>query len=161
MEPHRHVHLHQRWYLLGWDIDKEDWRVFRLDRLSELRSQSRRFSLRPLPAGTGIDYLREGINKHRQRVVLTIDAPMTAVAEAFTRQDVVLTASAGGGTRAVLMLDCWQWLLPALAFLDVEFTVEEPEEFRAALRQFGAHLVRDRPPVPPPGSGSITRPTAR
>ncbi|MGP3924225.1 helix-turn-helix transcriptional regulator [Streptomyces sp. 8N616] len=143
VEPHRHIHLHQRWYLLGWDIDKQDWRVFRLDRVAEIRARSRTFSLRPLPAGSGIDYLREGINRHRQRVVLTIDAPMTAVADAFTHQDVVLTAAAGGGTRAVLMLDSWQWLLPGLAFLGADFTVEEPGEFRAAFRQFGARLGRN------------------
>ena len=142
VEPHRHIHLHERWYLLGWDIDREDWRAFRLDRAAELRALSRTFSLRPLPAETGLDYLREGMNRYRQRVVLTIDAPMAAVADAFTRQDVDLTAAEGGGTRAVLVLDSWQWLLPALAFLDADVTVEEPEEFRVAFRQFGARLGR-------------------
>ncbi|MFI8849656.1 helix-turn-helix transcriptional regulator [Streptomyces sp. NPDC053499] len=142
VEPHRHLHLHQRWYLLGWDVDKRDWRVFRLDRVAGLRARSRRFSPRPLPAGTGLDYLREGLNKHRRRVVLTIEAPMAKVADAFTRQDVELTAAPGGGTRAVLALDTWQWLLPGLAFLDADFTVEEPEEFGAALRRFAARLGR-------------------
>ncbi|WP_229374981.1 helix-turn-helix transcriptional regulator [Streptomyces spirodelae] len=142
VEPHRHLHLHQRWYLLGWDVDKGDWRVFRLDRVAGLRARSRRFSPRPLPAGTGLDYLREGLNKHRRRVVLTIEAPMAKVADAFTRQDVELTAAADGGTRAVLALDTWQWLLPGLAFLDADFTVEEPEEFRTALGQFAARLGR-------------------
>ncbi|UNZ20796.1 YafY family protein [Streptomyces sp. 891-h] len=142
VEPHRHLHLHQRWYLLGWDVDKRDWRVFRLDRVAGLRARNRRFSLRPLPAGTGLDYLREGLNKHRKRVVLTIEAPMAKVADAFTRQDVELTAAPGGGTRAVLALDTWQWLLPGLAFLDADFTVEEPEEFGAALRRFAARLGR-------------------
>ncbi|WP_246530836.1 helix-turn-helix transcriptional regulator [Streptomyces bathyalis] len=142
VEPHRHIHLHMRWYLLGWDTDKEDWRVFRLDRVAELRVHSRTFSPRPLPAETAGAYLREGINRYRQRVVLTIDAPVTAVAEAFYRQDVDLTATEGGRTRAVLMLDSWQWLLPALAFLDADVTVEEPEEFRTAFRDFGARLTR-------------------
>lgn len=142
VEPYRQIHLLLRWYLLGWDTDKEDWRVFRIDRVSELRAQSRTFAPRALPAGTGVDYLRQGINRNRQRVVVTIDAPMTEVADAFTHEDIDLTAAAGGGTRAVLMLDSWQWLLPRLAFLDADFCVEEPAEFREVLRRFGARLGR-------------------
>ncbi|MFC4494577.1 helix-turn-helix transcriptional regulator [Streptomyces ovatisporus] len=142
VEPHRHIHLHQRWYLLGWDVVKEGWRVFRLDRVAELRVHNRTFTLRPLPDGAGTDYLREGIGRYRQRVVLTIDAPLTAVADAFARQDADLTGAEGGGTRAVLMLDSWQWLLPALAFLDADVTIEEPEEFRTAFRHFAARLAR-------------------
>ncbi|MFE3648269.1 helix-turn-helix transcriptional regulator [Streptomyces sp. NPDC059152] len=144
VEPHRHMHLHQRWYLLGWDIDKQDWRVFRLDRVAALLAREQTFSPRPLPTGTGLDYLREGMNRHRRRVVLTIDASMRAVADAFHRQEVELNVVAGGATRVVLTLDTWQWLLPALAFLDADFTIEEPEEFRAAMRHFGTRLSRDR-----------------
>ncbi|MEU5608702.1 YafY family protein [Streptomyces sparsogenes] len=142
VEPYRQIHLLLRWYLLGWDTDKEDWRVFRIDRVSELQAQSRTFAPRALPARTGVDYLRQGLNRNRQRVVMTIDAPMTEVADAFAHEDVDLTAAAGGGTRAVLMLDSWQWLLPRLAFLDVDFRVEEPAEFREVLRRFGARLGR-------------------
>ncbi|NUP44207.1 MAG: YafY family transcriptional regulator [Streptomyces sp.] len=142
VEPYRQIHLLLRWYLLGWDTDKEDWRVFRIDRVSELQTQSRMFAPRALPAGTGVDYLRQGINRNRQRVVVTIDAPMTEVADAFADEDIDLTAAAGGGTHAVLMLDSWQWLLPRLAFLDADFRVEEPAEFREVLRRFGARLGR-------------------
>ncbi|WP_431980319.1 helix-turn-helix transcriptional regulator [Streptomyces qinglanensis] len=151
VEPHRHLHLHQRWYLLGWDLDRRDWRVFRLDRLDGLRVTGRAFSPRPLPAGTGIDRLRAGINRQRRRVVLTVDAPVPAVADAFHRQDVVLSALAGGATRAELALDSWQWLLTGLAFLDADFTVEEPEDFRTALRDFAARLGRAAPGPPPDG----------
>ncbi len=142
VEPYRQIHLLMRWYLLGWDTDKEDWRVFRIDRVSELKARSRTFAPRTLPARTGVDYLRQGLNRNRQRVVMTIDAPMTEVADAFAHEDVDLTAASGGGTRAVLMLDSWQWLLPRLAFLDADFRVEEPAEFREVLRRFGARLGR-------------------
>ncbi|MEU1669058.1 YafY family protein [Streptomyces sparsogenes] len=142
VEPYRQIHLLLRWYLLGWDTDKEDWRVFRIDRVSALQAQTVTFTPRALPARTGVDYLRQGLNRKRQRVVMTIDAPMTEVADAFAHEDIDLTAAAGGGTRAVLMLDSWQWLLPRLAFLDADFRVEEPAELREALRRFGARLGR-------------------
>lgn len=140
VEPHRQLHLHLRWYLLAWDTDKDDWRVFRTDRITDLREPGRTFTPRPLPADTGIDYLRQGLNKDRQRVVLTIDAPMPSVADAFKHQDVELTPLAPDSTRAVLMLDSWQWLLLGLAFLDADFTIHEPAAFRAACQRFGARL---------------------
>ncbi|PFW99998.1 Bifunctional ligase/repressor BirA [Nocardia farcinica] len=140
VEPHRQIHLRLRWYLLAWDTDRRDWRVFRTDRITGMRVGERVFTPRPLPADTGIDYLRAGFDKHRQRVVLTVDAPVAAVAGALTGQDLELTALPDGRTRAVLMLDTWQWLVLALAFLDAEVTVEEPAEFRAALHRFGDRL---------------------
>src|ERR687885_63700 len=33
VEPHSLVNLGRRWYLVGWDRGREDWRTFRLDRL--------------------------------------------------------------------------------------------------------------------------------
>ncbi|MBW4720304.1 helix-turn-helix transcriptional regulator [Saccharothrix obliqua] len=142
VEPHRQIHQHLRWYLLGWDTDKQDWRVFRTDRVTDLRQQSRTFTPRPLPADSGVDYLRRGLDKQRQRVVLTVDAPMAAVADVFKYQDVELTPAADGGTRAVLGQDTWQWLLPHLAFLDADFTIHEPAGFRAACRRFADRLKR-------------------
>src|SRR5438067_4262924 len=33
VEPYRLVHWGRRWYLVGWDVDRTDWRTFRVDRL--------------------------------------------------------------------------------------------------------------------------------
>src|ERR1700759_3238322 len=33
-EPHRLVLLGRRWYLVGYDLDRQDWRSYRLDRLA-------------------------------------------------------------------------------------------------------------------------------
>lgn len=34
VDPHRHVHREGRWYLVGFDLDRDDWRAFRFDRIS-------------------------------------------------------------------------------------------------------------------------------
>jgi predicted DNA-binding transcriptional regulator YafY len=148
VEPHRQIHLRQRWYLLAWDLDRQDWRVFRTDRITDVREQARTFTPRPLPADTAVDYLRQGLNQPRQRVVLTIDAPMTAVADALKQEDADLTPLTPTRTRATLHLDAWQWLLPGLAFLDADFTVDEPAAFRAAARRFATRLRRRAVPAP-------------
>lgn len=142
VEPYRQIHHSLRWYLLAWDTDKRDWRVFRIDRVSDLRDLGRIFAPRRLPADTGIDYLRQGLHERRHRVVLTVEAPMTAAADAFKYQDVELTPIGQNRTRAVLMLDSWPWLLLHLAILDTEFTIDEPADFRVACRQFAARLTR-------------------
>ena len=33
VEPHNLVSAGRRWYLVGWDVRRDDWRTFRLDRL--------------------------------------------------------------------------------------------------------------------------------
>lgn len=33
VEPHRHVLRKRQWYVIGFDIDRDDWRLFRLDRM--------------------------------------------------------------------------------------------------------------------------------
>lgn len=34
VEPHHVVAHNRRWYLVAWDLEREDWRFFRLDRIS-------------------------------------------------------------------------------------------------------------------------------
>ena len=33
VEPHRLVSLRNRWYLVGFDLDRDDWRTYRVDRV--------------------------------------------------------------------------------------------------------------------------------
>lgn len=141
VEPYRQVHRHLRWYLLGWDLDKDDWRVFRIDRVAALRVTTASFTPRALPAGTAIDYLDQGLQRHRERVVLVVDAPSAAVLDAFRYEDVDLAPLDERRTEVVLWLDTWEWLPASLAFLGADFTVEEPRAFREALRRFGGRLV--------------------
>lgn len=35
VEPHRHILRHGIWYLIAYDTGREDWRVFRLDRIRD------------------------------------------------------------------------------------------------------------------------------
>ena len=141
VEPHRQIHHHLRWSLLAWDTHKGDWRLFRIDRIAHLHTSTMTFTPRPLPAETALDYLRQGFNKHRERVVLTVDAPLPAVADALKYQEAEVSPLDDRRTKVVLMLDTWEWLLLNLAFLDADFTIHEPSDFRAACQVFGARLL--------------------
>jgi predicted DNA-binding transcriptional regulator YafY len=142
VEPHRQAHQLERWYLLGWDLDRRDWRVYRVDRISGLRVSTTRFEPRPVPAETAIGYLASGVNRTREAVVVTVEAPAEAVADAFRHDNVELESVSKQRTRVRLQLDSWEWPLPALAFLDADFTVAAPPRFRRGLKDFSERLGR-------------------
>src|SRR5215218_11163657 len=48
-EPHRLVNWGRRWYLVAWDTDRQDWRTFRVDRLSPRTPSGPRFTPREFP----------------------------------------------------------------------------------------------------------------
>ncbi|MEF3402818.1 helix-turn-helix transcriptional regulator [Agromyces sp. CCNWLW203] len=48
VEPYRLVPVARRWYLLAWDRQREDWRTFRLDRMSDVFPTRVRFEPRPV-----------------------------------------------------------------------------------------------------------------
>ena len=50
VEPYRLVNWGRRWYLVAFDLERADWRTFRVDRITEPRTIGHRFTLRPLPA---------------------------------------------------------------------------------------------------------------
>lgn len=52
LEPHAIVARKGRWYLIGWDLDKHDWRFFRLDRIRLRSTTGPRFTPRPFPPRT-------------------------------------------------------------------------------------------------------------
>ncbi|MCL2729080.1 MAG: YafY family transcriptional regulator, partial [Actinomycetia bacterium] len=41
-EPQRLVASGRRWYLVAWDLDRDDWRMFRVDRLSDVTATGAR-----------------------------------------------------------------------------------------------------------------------
>jgi predicted DNA-binding transcriptional regulator YafY len=50
VEPYRLVHSQLRWYLLSWDLEREDWRTFRVDRMTLRTPNGARFTPRELPS---------------------------------------------------------------------------------------------------------------
>ena len=63
VEPHSLVNLGRRWYLVAWDRKREDWRTFRLDRLTKPASTGVRFTPRKLPAKDAAAYVEQSISR--------------------------------------------------------------------------------------------------
>lgn len=56
-EPHHLVTSHGRWYLVGWDLDRADWRLYRIDRIRLRTPNGPRFTPRALPGGDIGDFV--------------------------------------------------------------------------------------------------------
>jgi predicted DNA-binding transcriptional regulator YafY len=54
VEPHHLVTSRGRWYLVAWDLELTDWRVFRADRITPRTPNGPRFPARELPAGVDV-----------------------------------------------------------------------------------------------------------
>ncbi|MFC5676117.1 helix-turn-helix transcriptional regulator [Aeromicrobium endophyticum] len=57
VEPHHLVTSHGRWYLVAWDLEHDDWRLFRADRITPRTPNGARFSPRELPGGDVAAYV--------------------------------------------------------------------------------------------------------
>src|SRR5436190_12444687 len=51
VEPRAVVTAGRRWYLLAFDLDRDDWRTFRLDRVTTLTATGARATRREVPGG--------------------------------------------------------------------------------------------------------------
>ncbi|GAB3507278.1 helix-turn-helix transcriptional regulator [Amycolatopsis cihanbeyliensis] len=82
VEPHRLVHVSGRWYLVAYDLDRDDWRSFRVDRIHPRTPTGPRFAPRELPGPDLPTFVTRGrmaaLWNYRARVIVT--APAEAVA---------------------------------------------------------------------------------
>lgn len=78
VEPHRLLHVSGRWYLAAYDLDRGDWRSFRVDRISPRVPSGPRFSPRPPPGPDWETFVTRGrmaaLWNYRARVVVHADA---------------------------------------------------------------------------------------
>ncbi|MDT3440249.1 YafY family protein [Pseudofrankia sp. BMG5.37] len=87
VEPHRLVSLSGRWYLVGFDVDRSDWRTFRLDRIAQPLTTGARFRPRPLPGGDAGAFVRAAVRSvpARQQADVLVWAPAGEVAQVVGR----------------------------------------------------------------------------
>ncbi|MFI8189778.1 helix-turn-helix transcriptional regulator [Streptomyces sp. NPDC085946] len=145
VEPYRLVSTGRRWYLVAYDLDRADWRTFRVDRVSEPFATGARFTPRELPTGSAAEYLRRSMQRRQETYELdvTFAAPAESVAarlpgwlgspEPVDARTCRLRAAVGENV---------EWLAVRLAMLGCDFTVREPEELVRCVRELGARLGR-------------------
>ncbi|MFN8021109.1 MAG: YafY family protein [Acidimicrobiales bacterium] len=149
VEPYRLVALQRRWYLVAFDIDRDDWRTFRVDRLDAPIASRNTFRPRRLPADDLVEYVRAGFEELRtqHRVELEIDLPAETVRAGYG-QWATVTALGRRRCRVVMESDSFVWPTHLLAELDAPFRVVSPPEFERHLRGLADRLQRATTGVP-------------
>lgn len=84
VEPHALVAASRAWFLVAWDLRREDWRTFRVDRISKLFGTHVRFVAREVPGGAA-GYVRESVATLQRKVRLDVvlDLPLAEARAAF------------------------------------------------------------------------------
>ncbi|MFH9549498.1 helix-turn-helix transcriptional regulator [Streptomyces sp. NPDC017435] len=148
VEPHRLVCTERRWYLVAWDLDRADWRTFRVDRLTPRPPHGPRFEPREPPAEDLAAYVSQGVSTYAYATRATVRL-LVPLAEAVER----ISPSAGtlepDGDRACVLrtgaasLDVMvvHVMLTGFAFEVVE-PVELIEAIRAARDRLDGALAR-------------------
>lgn len=143
VEPHRLVSWVRCWYLVAWDLDRADWRTFRVDRITEPAATGARFRPRELPGGDPVAWIRERLADlpHRQAVTVLVHAPAALVIAAVGRWATIEPVSTGS-CRLRMQTDDLRWPVVALGMVGADFTVESPPELHDQVRALGALLTR-------------------
>lgn len=143
VEPHRLVSLGRRWYLVAWDLERGDWRSFRVDRLSAPQPTGARFRPRELPGGDPVEWLRSRMRTipNRYAVSVVIEAGVATV-RGFVGDWGQVEELPEGGCRLRMNVDDLGWPVMALGVMGAPFTVESPDELRELARRTGETLMR-------------------
>ncbi|PRX43874.1 putative DNA-binding transcriptional regulator YafY [Prauserella shujinwangii] len=149
VEPHRLVNWGRRWYLVAWDLDRADWRTFRVDRLRPRIPTGPRFIPREPPGGDAAAYVSRGVSSAawRLRARVLVHAPAPVVAERIS--PAVGVVEAVDEHRCVLDTgaDSVETLGVHLGMLGARFEVTEPAELVAHLRELADRYAAAVPPA--------------
>jgi len=144
VEPHSLVNVGRRWYLAAWDRGREDWRTFRVDRLTRPSPTGGRFAPRPLPTRDAATYVEQSITAapHRYEARVTLHAPAH---ELSGRVPAHWGTIEDGDDRSCVFRtgeDDLGWLAGRIGMLGVDFEAHEPPELVERLRSLAGRLRR-------------------
>ena len=140
VEPYRLVSAGRRWYLVAFDLDRDDWRVFRVDRIANALATGARYQPRELPEGDPVAFVASKLYSllPTYEAVVVVELPAASVPPHLGTVEPVdehrSRVRAGADTLA--------WLAFRFATAGCEFTVEQPPELVDYLRKLGGRVTR-------------------
>ena len=142
-EPHRLVHAGRRWYLVGWDTDRRDWRTYRVDRIRPRIPTGPRFTPRPAPAVNLADYLTRGVSTapYRYQARITLHAPAETAAERIPPTVGVIEAVDSHTCLLHTGSNSLDELAIYVALFGFRFQIHGPPELIAHIRDLASRLT--------------------
>ncbi|MEU9030317.1 YafY family protein [Streptomyces sp. NPDC048383] len=137
VEPYRLVSTGSRWYLVAFDLEREDWRTFRVDRVSEPFATGARFAARELPMEAA-EFVRRGLRGGERYGVDVSFAVAPAELPGWLRE--AAREEPGGARVRFETADAPEWLVARLALTGLPFTVLAPAFLSDAARTLAGRL---------------------
>jgi predicted DNA-binding transcriptional regulator YafY len=149
VEPAAVVYSGHRWYLVAFDLDRDDWRTFRLDRLRGRVRLGERGRRRIVPGGDPAAFVRERLRGAREgdgtaEVVparIRMGAPAARVGVRIPSRYAVVEPD---GDEACIVTSRGRWshgFLVWMATLDEPLEVLDPPELVEAAQVIAARLA--------------------
>lgn len=141
VEPVRMVTTGRRWYLMAFDVDQQDWRTFRLDRMRQIETTTWRFRHREHPDPAS--YVQEAITSapYRHRVRVRLRAPAEVVRSQIPPQVGRVEQDGPGWSVLTSGGDSLDWLAMHIASLGHEAQILDPPELSEAVAALADRLA--------------------
>jgi predicted DNA-binding transcriptional regulator YafY len=141
VEPHWLVATDRRWYLVAHDLDRQDWRTFRVDRIGEIRLTGHIFVPRPLDDPARLVSESIALAPYLVQARIKVSASAEEVARRVPA-DIGVVEPAGATTSTLqLGAENLEWIAGYLVGTGFDFEVAEPVELRDYLAALGARLA--------------------
>ncbi|MEU6318848.1 YafY family protein [Streptomyces sp. NPDC047009] len=136
VEPHRLVCTERRWYLVAWDLDRDDWRTFRVDRMVLKPPHGPRFTPRTPPAEDLAEYVSRGVSTraYAAQAVVRLLVPLHEAAERISPSAGTLEAETEGSCLLRTGAPNLDVMVIHVMMTGLEFEVLEPAELTGRLR---------------------------
>lgn len=141
VEPAKLVNVGDRYYLVAYDLDRADWRSFRVDRAENAEPRALRFIPREIPGGDAAQFVRQGL---RGAGVQPISARVHASAEVLaprigrwfeiqpTDENCCIVRTENSNLS---------WAAFGLALSEAKVSDVKPEELRKLLTSWSSNLA--------------------
>lgn len=131
VEPHAVVARDGRWYLVAWDLDESDWRIYRLDRMTPRFAGGSAFGPRPIPTGDARTFLSARFKGSSTENAwpctgeLLLHLPATAIAPWLGDGEMEQTSD----STCRIRVGSWSWagVLSWIIRFDAPFSILGPE----------------------------------
>ena len=141
VEPVRMVATNRRWYLMAWDVDRDDWRTFRLDRMREVTATTWRFRTRQHP--DPVAYVQRSVAEapYRYLARVRLHASPDQVRELVPPQVGRVEDTGDGWCVLVAGGDNLDWIAVHVASMGFEAEILDPPELRASVARLVHRLT--------------------
>ncbi|HJG90598.1 MAG TPA: YafY family transcriptional regulator [Brachybacterium massiliense] len=144
LEPYRVLSMEGRWYLFAWDLGREDWRTFRMDRMHAVHPSTFPIGERPVPDIEA--EVRESITVggYPRAATVRILAPLEEIAPRVSARAGTVTAD---GPEACILragAEDLHWVALHLAWIGAPIEVIDPPELLELIEALGGWASRAR-----------------